>query len=214
MSRDAFCYFYIKNENGYKLAKKVIINKLKEIEDDLEDYGHYANVDTNDYEYSYWGKIFPETVVEEKDIKERKNDDIYFNEGAEKKYIDITKGASLDDLKTIKGIDCYSISKYMHRGNFYNTSDFSSLIEKFSSKLENERKRSYKLSWIKNSIDFYKLNEDEKQSLIDDLNYSNELVEEYERKVYICQYMIDTMCLFKDMFGDWKDDVEVYIFVE
>ena len=158
MSRDAFCYFYIKNENDYKLAKKVIINKLKEIENDLEDYGHYANVDTNDYEYYYWGKISPETVVEEKDIKERKNDDIYFNEGAEKKYTDITKGASLDDLKTIKGIDCYSISKCMHRGRFYNTRDFSSLIEKFSSKLGNERKRSYKLSWIKNSIDFYKLN--------------------------------------------------------
>ncbi len=214
MSRDAFCYFYIKNENDYKLAKKVIINKLKEIENDLEDYGHYANVDTNDYEYYYWGKISPETVVEEKDIKERKNDDIYFNEGAEKKYTDITKGASLDDLKTIKGIDCYSISKCMHRGRFYNTRDFSSLIEKFSSKLGNERKRSYKLSWIKNSIDFYKLNGDEKQSLIDDLNYSNELVEEYEIKVYICQYMIDTMYLFKDMFGDWKDDIEVYIFVE
>ena len=214
MSRDAFCYFYIKNENDYKLAKKVIINKLKEIENDLEDYGHYANVDTNDYEYYYWGKISPETVVEEKDKKERKNDDIYFNEGAEKKYTDITKGASLDDLKTIKGIDCYSISKCMHRGRFYNTRDFSSLIEKFSSKLGNERKRSYKLSWIKNSIDFYKLNGDEKQSLIDDLNYSNELVEEYEIKVYICQYMIDTMYLFKDMFGDWKDDIEVYIFVE
>ena len=214
MSRDAFCYFYIKNENDYKLAKKVIINKLKEIENDLEDYGHYANVDTNDYEYYYWGKISPETVVEEKDIKERKNDDIYFNEGAEKKYTDITKGASLDDLKTIKGIDCYSISKCMHRGRFYNTRDFSSLIEKFSSKLGNERKRSYKLSWIKNSIDFYKLNGDEKQSLIDDLNYSNELIEEYQIKVYICQYMIDTMYLFKDMFGDWKDDIEVYIFVE
>lgn len=214
MSRDASCYFYIKNKDGYKLVKKIVINKLKEIEDELEDYGHYADVDTSDYDYSYWGKISFDATVDENDVKERKDGNIYFAERAEKKYTDITKGVALNDLKTIKGIDCYSMLKYTHQGAFYNINEFVSLREKTNSKLENERKKNYKLSWLKDSIDFYKLDEDGKQSLIDDLEYSNELVEEYERKVYICQYMIDTIELFKDMFGSWKDDMEVYIYIE
>lgn len=214
MSRDASCYFYIKNGNDYKLAKKVIINKLKSIEDELEDYGHYADVDTSDYNYSYWGKIALDVNVDKKDIETRKNGDIYFVKGTEKKYTNIIEGASFNDLKNIKGISCYSVTKYNHQGAFYNINEFVSLREKLNSKLENERKRNYKLSWLKDSIDFYKLDEDGKQSLNDDLEYSNELVEEYEKKVYICQYMIDTIELFKDMFGNWEDDMEVYIYIE
>ena len=119
-----------------------------------------------------------------------------------------------EDLKNLKGIDCYALVENNHQGAFYNINDFVLLREKLSSKLENERKRNYKLSLLKDSIDFYKLDEDGKQSLDDDLSYSNELIEEYERKVYICQYMIDTMELFKDMFGKWEDDMEVYIYIE
>lgn len=92
----------------------------------------------------------------------------------------------LDCLKTINNIR-YAINfeyleteKYNNSNKVYNLKDFSVARDKIFEKLTKEISEKTRLEFIKNSIEFYKLDDEQKQELIDDISYKEEDIKDLE----------------------------------
>lgn len=214
MSRNVFCKFYLND----KFVKEVIIDKLKTITDNytLEFDGDYnTNIDTSEDVLEYWGLVADELLIPDDDVYDvDENGDITFVKGAENKYTDITNTLKMEQIGNV-GKKCFYFKKVNYRGSFYTAEIFARERDRYALKLKEERDALTRLQGLRDNISYYTLENEEKEELLQDIGWAEESVELYEDKIYMCQYMIDTLELIKDMFGSsWNDNIKVFIYVE
>ena len=147
-------------------------------------------------EDAFLGVIPKETRIPEEDIKSYETTSfgtyIHLEKGCEEKYKEIVSHSFAKDNITI-----YYDKEVEYKGAWYNEESFVAARDKFESKLKEKEKRFYKLSEMKDSIEFFKLDEEACEKLNDEISYIEEDIEELKSKIYICQFMIDLLDYYK-----------------
>ena len=100
-------------------------------------------------------------------------------------------------LYTNNKLTIYYDKEVEYKGAWYNEESFVAARDKFENKLKEKEKRFYKLSEMKDSIEFFKLDEEACAKLNDEISYIEEDIEELKSKIYICQFMIDLLDYYK-----------------
>lgn len=212
MSSSVFVKFYL---NGKQMVgNTVCIDKLKELLDgwswcdELISVTNKENTDANEYWYEDflgYRKAIPDSDISEihltRDSSETSVDDVSIEE---MKSPDFKKNY----------VKVYGWKKEETNGEWYNSDSFYNAEQKFTEKLISLREELRNLLNMKDSIEYYKLNESQQERLDEDISWKKEIVEEYEYKEYICQYMVDLFDTMTDMFGEsWKDSMLAYIYI-
>ena len=187
MSTDAMVKFYL---NGEKfVGKEVCINKLKVLldgwnmcEEVVPDYNDKVK-DAGDY----WYRDFFGYLSVDEDIG-----------------LPVVNGEI--ELPKVKYNKVYGWKKQSNRGCWYNSDSFYHARLEFENKEKNYRTELARLEALKNTIQYYTLKEEEKQNLEDDISFNKDMLEDITNRIYMCQYMIDTMYTMADMYGEKYDD--------
>ena len=206
MSTDAMVKFYI---NGEKLVgKEVCINKLKVLLDGwniCEEVVPDCNNKVKDAG-DYWYRDFFGYLSIDKDIGlPVVNGEIELPKDF-KEEITFPENPTVDEIKEGKYNKVYGWKKQSNHGCWYNSDSFYHARLEFENKEKNYRTELARLEALKNTIQYYTLKEEEKQNLEDDISFNRDMLEDITNRIYICQYMIDTMYTIADMYGEKYDD--------
>lgn len=111
------------------------------------------------------------------------------------------------------------IDKKSDKGIWFSIDSFNNYLNILINDMKVEMDRLNKLYNLKNSLDFYKLNDDEKESLEDDIRYHNNVMDETIQKYHSASKMIGTMQVFLDRFESkheeyWGGDIYAHCFIE
>jgi len=214
MSTYANVDFYI---NNVKVGRTVVINALKNLlegwnmcdelsptyNDKVEDAGVYWYETFLGYiKKDEWGKAKADSKGE-----------IHLERTFYVSTIPFITNASIEDIKAEKFYKVYGWKKEAYNGNWYNTNSFYNARIQFENKLKEEKEKLGKLERIRYSVDYYNLNDEGLEKFNDDFEICKDIVEDLESKIYICQYMIDTIEFVSDMFGqNFDDDVKLFLY--
>lgn len=128
-------------------------------------------------------EIFPDEIIAEPTIEELRKDDFFSN------YVLV-----------------YFHKKTEYKGYWFNQDSFYKariVSEQNATKHRNELNR---LLNIKNSVEYYRLTTEQKDDLNEDINYHQDMVEEFENRIYICRHMSDLLETVAELFGDDYSD--------
>jgi len=203
--------FYLNGER--KLGKTICVDKLKTLMDGwdfCEELESVSNIKPNNAS-EYWYQDFLGYICK-KDWDcsvELTDGKIYLP-----KYYDFSKLK----LTEKKSDDCYPVYFWKVEqiaGRWYSSDSFYKAKLSFENLLAEEQKELYNLTKLKNSIEYYKLNEEQRNDLQQDLLYKKDTVKELENKIYICQYMVDLFDNVLQLFGgDWEDYIIGFITID
>jgi len=96
--------------------------------------------------------------------------------------------------------------KEQTRGNWFNSDSFINAANKLKTEREKYQNKLMSLKLLKNSIEYYKLNYEQTERLDSDIDFNSDMLEELNTKIYVCQYMSDTLEMIADMYGSSYDD--------
>ena len=96
--------------------------------------------------------------------------------------------------------------EYEYHGEWFNISSFMNAADKLKAEREKYTANLGRLNLIKNSVDYYKLDVEQSERLDSDISFNSDMVEELNDKIYVCQYMADTLYMMADMYGKSYDD--------
>lgn len=112
-----------------------------------------------------------------------------------------------------KNVSVFYYEKEEYNGNWYNSNSFYTARLNYEKQLKEHQDSLLKLKSIKDSFEYYKLNEDQKESLNEDIDFHQEISEELSEKIYMCQYMIDTLSLLSDTYSENNEECLAYIYI-
>lgn len=222
MSTSVYVKFYL---NGKKqIAKTVCLNTLKQLLDGWSWSEELCSVHSKDYNKEagiYWFEDFlgylPKNKITD-ELKSRiKNNTIHFEK---EENIDSLEFAEFD-LKEMqsddfeeKNVKVYGYKKENYNGDWFNTDSFYKARIKFEQKEKEFKSELDRLLRLKDSIGYYTLTSEQKTELDEDIEYRKDMLEDYSSKVYICQYMIDTLDMMQEMYyDDWNDECIAFIYL-
>lgn len=132
-----------------------------------------------------------------------------------------------EEIKKIHLLDCkdeedkkeyYSVGFLSNRvlqGDWYDIDSFKNAKKEYEDELAKSKEELDKKNAIKNSIDYYKLDEDQKSELCSDIACDEEDYEDMEWKKEVCGYMISVLHFYEEGYfteGDYKSK-KVYVFI-
>lgn len=222
MSSYAYVEFYSK-KTSKKITKR-IINQLKYAIDDVEpNWSIKVNDDAGKELYkNYIGFIPKEVHIPKEDILEIKGNEITLEKDLSlyDKYNKLKIEIDLKDYTENKEkyhneyfeVNGWKLQKY--HGNWYNTEAFVVARDISEAKIKESLEKIFKLKQIENSVEYYKLTNEQKSDIIEDIDCLEDTVKEERNKAYAYQYMINLLDDFvKDEYDlGWEDIVYAYIY--
>jgi hypothetical protein len=112
-----------------------------------------------------------------------------------------------------KNVSVFHYEKEEYNGNWYNSNSFYTARLNYEKQLKEHQDSLLKLKSIKDSFEYYKLSEDQKESLNEDIDFHQEISEDLSEKIYMCQYMIDTLSLLSDTYSENNEECLAYIYI-
>ena len=97
---------------------------------------------------------------------------------------------------------------------FFDKDSFVNAIDYYEKEAKGDFAEYSRLKGIRQSKDYYTLNDEGMAALADDISFMKDSFEEHARKAYVCQHMVDTMNMFEDIFGEGKEKCLVEVFTE
>ena len=106
--------------------------------------------------------------------------------------------------------------KFEHNGQYFNAKSFEDALEYFKNKYEKVNSKFITTSNLKNSIEYYKLTDEQKGNFENDLAYDEEELEELEWKLYSLAQIIGVFRVIEDMYvdGEWNYSSNVVLYLE
>lgn len=222
MSTSVYVKFYL---NGKKqIAKTACLNTLKQLLDGwswTDELQPVYNKNYNKEAGSYWFEEFIGYLSKDKitdELKPRIKDNIILFEKEESidslEFVEVDlKDIQSDDFEE-KYVKLYGYKKENYNGDWFNTDSFYKARIKFEQKEKEFKNELERLLRLKDSIGYYTLTSEQKTELDEDVEYRKDMLEDYASKVYICQYMIDTLEMMHDMYhDDWNDECVAFIYL-
>lgn len=216
MSTNVYVKFYVNDKN---VGKAVCIDKLKSMlsgwywGDELVPIFNLNIADAGDYWYEdFLAYVLLKDLPRElKDRVVNKNEKLILKleEGEEiANYLSVQ--VSTEEIKSpdfhTKYVQVFGWKKETYKGSWFDENSFYNARIENEVKLKEFKEKHQKLLSIKNSVEFYKLEEEQKNCLVEDIEFQQDIIEEYEMKVYICQFMIDALEMMADMYGETYSD--------
>jgi len=222
MSTSVYVKFFL---NGKKqIAKTAYLNSLKQLlegwnwTDELQPvYDKNYNKEAGLYWFEEFIGYLPKDKITD-ELKTRIKDNIIHFEKEENidslEFVELDlKEMQSDDFKE-KYVKVYGYKKENYNGDWFNTDSFYKARIKFEQKEKEFKNELERLLRLKDSIGYYTLTSEQKTELDEDIEYHRDMLEDYSSKVYICQYMIDTLDMMKDMYyDDWNDECIAFIYL-
>jgi hypothetical protein len=222
MSTSVYVKFFL---NGKKqIAKTAYLNSLKQLlegwswADELQPvYDKNYNKEAGLYWFEEFIGYLPKDKITD-ELKARIKDNIIHFEKEENidslEFVEVDlREVHSDDFKE-KYVRVYGYKKENYSGNWFNIDSFYKAKIKFEQKEKEFKNELERLLRLKDSIGYYTLTSEQKTELDEDIEYHRDMLEDYGSKVYICQYMIDTLDMMKDMYyDDWNDECIAFIYL-
>ena len=225
MSTNVTVKFYLKGKEF--VGNSVCLDKLKNMLDGWswgEELIPISNPDVKDAGV-YWYENFKNYVPTEKipeDMTSRikavdKHLELHLNkdeELPEELYANIT--CEILKSPTFGGdyVRVYNMKSEEYRGWWFDEDSF------YNARLMNEKRAATikvelaKLVAMKDSIEYYKLTPEQKETLCEDIDFRSDVLQSYEDKIYICQYMIDALEMMAEMYGkSYSDKCIAFIYL-
>lgn len=225
MSTSVRVQYFINHNNEYSKVSEGFNDELKCLIDDEIDETYVKGTDAGvEYSVDYWGRLDQDTV-----------DDLFnkhllgytdycgkhvacFLKDTNIKSLglcDLCDGiTNIEELQKVGGVDVYHYNKIEYRGEFHTMSNYATARDNYEKKAVEFLEKASNLRHIKESVDFYKLDEDGKQSLIDDIEYNNDMYEDNHNKAFACHAMVRIMDTIKDKYEkSWEDQIVAFVYV-
>ena len=216
MSTYANVDFYI---NDVKVGKTVVINVLKNLLEGWDMCDELSPIYNDKVEDAgvYWYEEFIGYLEKDGDVwgkaRADERDEIHLDRNFYIETIPFVSNPSIEDIKAGKFYKIYGWKKETYKGNWYNTNSFYNARIRFENKLKEEKEKFGRLERIRYSIDYYNLNDEGLEKFNDDFDICKDIIEDLENKIYVCQYMINTIEFVSDMFGqNFDDDVKLFLY--
>ena len=202
---------YEKVEDFYEDAMKAFFNEdVPEVFPEIEDVGV-------SWEHEFWGMLPKDTQLPA-DVFEDVGGCITFVKGVDTTPYNNMKleGKAFNEIKRIdkEELHIYFWRKYQYRTKIYNSDGLATYRDKVERLAMEHYERVIKIRNLKEQISYYTLSEEEKQALEDDLEYHNDMREEYLNQAYACHALIIMLDVFKDKHCNWDDELVVAAYAE
>lgn len=214
---------FFSKEKGYLTLR--CIDELKYRLDGLDSVGNVFNFSTKELEEEYVGYV-QKTIVSMDDIDASINPEkgLFLKKDPElySKYRKLKEDLPLKDIIEKKeDIEkkYYSIFGWKevdYNGKWYTQDVFEKAKDTEELKLEKAYENLYKLLSIKKSVDFYKLDEEQRLNLLDDIENLKEEIEDIKYKSYAYNYMYLLMedYIRQEFNIDYNDKIIAYIYFD
>ena len=222
MSRNIFVKFYVK-EN--QVGKTLCLDRLKLLFDGwnsdpiINDVNNPLVKNAGEYWYEdFYGYVdfekLPERYKSRIEIKQDRKflhveKDEKFDEGL---FFTPTFEQLQDEDFHIKNVEVYHQIRGENQGSWYDVNCFFSARLNYEQKLKEVKDKLFKIKNLKDTIEYYRLSEEQKESLTDDIEFQQETADGLEDKIYMCQFMIDTLSMLSDNYGNYEDECVVFVY--
>lgn len=229
MSSYAYAKFYGKTKDEWKsLTDMLNFNKLKSLSTyrgylDSDYINSCDGVDDPTYEVEeYFGLVPKDVVFPPEDVEWTEYVEggyiVHLVAGAEKSYKDKTVNLPFEILKDKDKVKKEYVTVffrhiYQYNGGWYDVNSFVNARDRFEKILAEKYCRYFKLKSLKDTAEYFKLDEESQFRFNEEISNLEEDIEEVKQREYICQFMIDMIELYKWSGDERLEDVKVFIHI-
>lgn len=124
----------------------------------------------------------------------------------------------LKDLTPDKYVNVFYSKEEHRRGDFYRIDNFIQYKKQLEEKLSESLQKQYKWNSIRDSFEYLKASNEEKENINEEFSYLDESIEDYKNQIESCQHFISIFNWFGDSKfyhdSEYERDCVCYIFSE